>query len=73
MVILNQFIGLVHIDPLSYLTNPTIQSRRRSICVARKYQYQWGNHNTNLTQDTNSLAIVAYCISSQPTYDGKYT
>ena len=67
MVILNQFIGSARIDRLSYLTNPTIQSRRRTIYVARKYQHQWGNHNTNLTQDTNSLAIAAYCLSSQPT------
>ena len=58
MVIVNQFIGSAHIDPLSYLTNPTIQSRCRSIYVARKYQHQWGNHTTNLTQDTVSLAIA---------------
>ena len=67
MVTVNQFIGLAHIDLLSYLTNPTIQSRRRSIYVARKYQHQWGNHTTNLTQDTDSLAIAVYCLSSQPT------
>ena len=58
MVIVNQFIGSAHIDPLSYLTNPTIQSRRRSIYVARKYQHQWENHTTNLTQDTVSLTIA---------------
>ena len=26
--------------------------------VARKYQHQWGNHTTNLSQDTVSLAIA---------------